>query len=183
MKAALKYWRAWREFATLPATSKRIVIYSESGQDWHHFKPVIDSLCDDFNESLVYLTSDPDDPGLSAGRAQVTAFCVGSGLIRTMCFQWLEAGVMLMTMVDFNKLQLKRSVNPVTYAFMFHSLISTHMADHADSYDYYDAVLCAGPLRICSRIAVRRRRSIVARIFMCCLRQAGASKPFSMSAE
>jgi YidC/Oxa1 family membrane protein insertase len=52
---------------------------------------------------------------------------------------------MLMTMVDFNKLQLKRSVNPVTYAFMFHSLISTHMADHEDSYDYYDAVLCAGP--------------------------------------
>lgn len=52
---------------------------------------------------------------------------------------------MAMTMVDFNKLQLKRSVNPVTYAFMFHSLISVHMADHEDSYDFYDAILCAGP--------------------------------------
>ena len=52
---------------------------------------------------------------------------------------------MAMTMVDFNKLQLKRSVNPVTYAFMFHSLISVHMADHEDSYDHYDAILCAGP--------------------------------------
>jgi YidC/Oxa1 family membrane protein insertase len=143
--SVLADWRAWRAFKSLPLAEKRIVIYSESGQDWHHFKPVVDSLCDEHGESLVYLTSDPADPGLQTGRTNVTGFCVGAGLIRTMCFQWLEADVMLMTMVDFNKLQLKRSVNPVTYVFMFHSLISTHMADHADSYDYYDAVLCAGP--------------------------------------
>ncbi|NND54956.1 MAG: CDP-glycerol--glycerophosphate glycerophosphotransferase [Gammaproteobacteria bacterium] len=96
-------------------------------------------------ERVSYLTSDPDDPGLSADNELLRAFCIGNGLIRTICFQFLDAGVMLMTMVDFNKLQLKRSVNPVRYAFMFHSLISVHMADHADSYDDYDAVLCAGP--------------------------------------
>jgi YidC/Oxa1 family membrane protein insertase len=28
---------------------------------------------------------------------------------------------------------------------MFHSLISTHMADFPDSYDHYDSILCAGP--------------------------------------
>jgi hypothetical protein len=79
---------------------------------------------------------------------RLTAFCIGAGLVRTICFQWLDAGVMVMTMVDFGKLQLKRSIHPVTYAFMFYSLTSVHMADHEDSYDYYDAILCTGPYQL-----------------------------------
>ena len=138
-------WQSYRAFKALPRADKRIVIYSESGQDWHHFAPVIESLTADSGESICYLTSDPGDPGLSAGNDRIRGYCIGDGIVRTICFQWLEADVMLMTMVDFNKLQLKRSVHPVTYAFMFHSLVSTHMADHADSYDHYDAILCAGP--------------------------------------
>jgi hypothetical protein len=145
MIQALKNWRSYRAFKALPRARKRIVIYSESGQDWHHFVPVINYLTYELGEQVVYLTSDVSDVGLRQDNALLTSFCIGNGLIRTICFQWLEAGVMAMTMVDFNKLQLKRSVNPVTYAFMFHSLISVHMADHEDSYDYYDAMLCAGP--------------------------------------
>jgi hypothetical protein len=145
MFQALQNWQAYRAFKALPLQSKRIVFYSESGQDWHHFVPVIDQLTRELAEDVVYLTSDPDDLGLRQDNQRLTGFCIGNGLIRTMCFQWLEAGVCAMTMVDFNKLQLKRSVNPVTYTFMFHSLISVHMADHEDSYDYYDAILCAGP--------------------------------------
>lgn len=137
-------YRSYRAFKRLPAEWRRIVIYSESGQDWHHFAPVIAELTTR-GERVCYLTSDATDPGLREHNARLQAFCIGGGLIRTVCFQFLQAGVMLMTMVDFNNLQLKRSVNPVTYAFMFHSLISVHMADHADSYDQYDAILCAGP--------------------------------------
>jgi len=145
MPSVLQQWKSYRAFKALPRQGRRIVIYSESGQDWHHFAPVIRELTVVRGEHVVYLTSDPDDPGLTQANARLSAFYIGSGLIRTICFQWLEAGVMAMTMVDFNKLQLKRSINPVTYVFMFHSLISVHMADHEDSYDHYDAILCAGP--------------------------------------
>ena len=145
MPQSLRNWRSYRAFKALPRERKSIVFYSESGQDWHHFAPVIDHLTHVLGEEVVYLTSDPVDSGLQQKNEHLTGFCIGNGLIRTICFQWLEAGVMVMTMVDFGKLQLKRSVNPVTYAFMFHSLISVHMADHEDSYDYYDAILCAGP--------------------------------------
>ena len=145
MFQALQNWRSYRAFKALPREAKRIVIYSESGQDWHHFAPVINELTQGLQEDVVYLTSDPEDPGLQQDNPRLRGFCVGNGLIRTICFQWLQAGVMAMTMVDFNKLQLKRSINPVSYAFMFHSLISVHMADHEDSYDHYDAILCAGP--------------------------------------
>ncbi len=145
MPSLLQHWKAYRAFRALPRQRRRIVVYSESGQDWHHFAPVIHQLTGAMGEQLVYLTSDPDDPGLRQANDKLTALCIGNGLIRTICFQWLEAGVMVMTMVDFNKLQLKRSIHPVTYTFMFHSLISVHMADHEDSYDHYDAILCAGP--------------------------------------
>ena len=142
---ALKNWRDYQAFKALPRERKRIVFYSESAQDWHHFEPVIDYLTDVLGESICYLSSDPDDPGVSHDGEQISGFCIGRGLIRTVCFQWLQAGVMVMTMVDFNKLQLKRSVNPVSYAYMFHTLVSVHRADHEDSYDSYDAILCAGP--------------------------------------
>jgi hypothetical protein len=145
MLQALRNWRSYRAFKALPRARKRIVFYSESGQDWHHFAPVINHLTHVLREEAVYLTSDSDDSGLQQNNERLTGFCIGNGLIRTICFQWLEAGVMAMTMVDFGRLQLKRSVNPVSYAFMFHSLISVHMADHEDSYDHYDAILCAGP--------------------------------------
>ncbi len=137
-------WRASRAFKALPSDWRRIVIYSESGQDWHHFASVIDRLTAR-GEKVCYLTSDPNDTGLRQDNQQLKSFCIGNGISRTVCFQFMEAGVVLMTMVDFNNLQLKRSINPVSYAFMFHSLISVHMADHEDSYDHYDAVLCAGP--------------------------------------
>jgi hypothetical protein len=145
MFQTLQNWRSYRAFKVLPRESKRIVIYSESGQDWHHFTPVITELTQTLQEDVVYLTSDPQDPGLSQNNPHLRGFCIGNGMLRTILFQWLEAGIMIMTMVDFNKLQLKRSINPVSYAFMFHSLISVHMADHEDSYDHYDAILCAGP--------------------------------------
>jgi len=144
MLQALNNWRAHRAFKALPPEWRRIVIYSESGQDWHHFASVIAELTGR-GEQICYLTSDPEDPGLCQQNEKLKAFCIGNGFFRTVCFQFLEAGVMLMTMVDFNLLQLKRSIKPVSYAFMFHSLISVHMADHEDSYDHYDAVLCAGP--------------------------------------
>jgi CDP-Glycerol:Poly(glycerophosphate) glycerophosphotransferase len=59
-----------------------------------------------------------------------------------------------MTMIDLQNFELKRSVHPVHYVFMFHSLISTHMADFPNSYDHYDTILCAGPHQareICKR--------------------------------
>ena len=140
----LQNWRAHRAFKALPREWRRIVIYSESGQDWHHFASVIGSLTAQ-GEKVCYLSSDSNDQGLQQINPELKAFFIGNGLIRTLCFQFLEAGIMVMTMVDFNTLQLKRSINPVSYAFMFHSLISVHMADHEDSYDHFDAVLCAGP--------------------------------------
>jgi hypothetical protein len=140
----LRYWSQNRAFKALAEAERQIVFYSESGQDWHHFAPVIAEL-NRRGVQICYLASAAADPALTQNNPLIKAFCIGGGAIRTAAFQWLNAGVMVMTMIDLENLQIKRSVNPVCYAFMFHSLISTHMADHPDSYDHYDAILCAGP--------------------------------------
>lgn len=153
----LSHWRDLRSFRRLPASARSIVFYSESGQDWHHFAPVIDAITSGFGRGLCYVTSDPDDPGLSCAIPAIDGFCIGDGVARTTFFQFLKADVMVMTMIDLHNLQLKRSINPVHYVFMFHSLISTHMADFENSYDHYDSILCAGPHQLRE---LRRREEI-----------------------
>lgn len=65
---------------------------------------------------------------------------------------------MLVTqLLDLDNKDLKRSVHPVHYVYMFHSLISTHMADHENSFDHYDTILCAGPHQ---GVEVRKREAM-----------------------
>ncbi len=141
----LRHWSEYRRFASLPRAERRIVLYAESGQDWHHFAPVVEHLTRDPGERICYVSSDAGDPGLRQDPARVRPFCIGTGLVRIWFFQFLDADLLLTQMLDLGNFDLKRSTRPVHYIYMFHSLISTHMADHENSFDHYDTILCAGP--------------------------------------
>ncbi|MBM5811962.1 MAG: hypothetical protein FJ191_08375, partial [Gammaproteobacteria bacterium] len=143
--ASLRHWRDYRRFGRLPAAARNLVVYAESGQDWHHFAPVIRELTGALEQPLCYVASDPADPGLHQQHPRLLPFCIGAGLVRTWFFQFLRADVLLTQMLDLQVLNLKRSIHPVHYVFMSHSLVSTHVADREDSYDHYDTILCAGP--------------------------------------
>jgi len=151
------YWRQYRAFRRLARASRQIVIYAESGQDWHHYAPVIAEITGRHKKIVCYVSSDPNDPGLSQSDPSILPFCVGAGLFRIMFFQMLEADVMLTQMLDLGNLELKRSVHPVHYIYMFHSLISTHLADYANSFDNYESILCAGPHQ---KAEIRKRESL-----------------------
>jgi len=151
------YWRQYRAFRRLARASRQIVIYAESGQDWHHYAPVIAEITGRHKKIVCYVSSDQNDPGLSQSDPSILPFCVGAGLFRIMFFQMLEADVMLTQMLDLGNLELKRSVHPVHYIYMFHSLISTHLADYANSFDNYESILCAGPHQ---KAEIRKRESL-----------------------
>jgi YidC/Oxa1 family membrane protein insertase len=72
-------------------------------------------------------------------------------------FQAIKADVMVLTMLDLQNFQLKRSIHPVRYAYVFHSMGSTHMVDHENSYDHYDSLLCTGPHHVAE---IRRREQL-----------------------
>lgn len=141
----LRHRAAYRRFRALPREQRCIVLYAESSQDWHHFAPIIAELVGPLGRELCYVSSDPADPGLHQDHPAIRPFCIGNGLVRIWFFQFLEADVLLTQMLDLGNFDLKRSIHPVHYIYMFHSLTSTHMADHADSFDHYDTILCAGP--------------------------------------
>ena len=138
-------WRAYRAFRALPRAERRIVFLAESSQDWHHFRPVLDHLTGALGHTVLYVCAEADDPAMRQGSPRIRPFCIGRGFWRIWFCQHLDADVLVTQILDLGNLELKRSVHPVHYVFMTHTLVSTHVADREDSYDHYDTILMCGP--------------------------------------
>ena len=150
-------WKGWRQFKKLPWDWRNIVIYSESGQDWHQFSGLITQLTEILDHRICYVTSDRSDPGLCHAHGNFQAIYLPEGLFLTIFFQVNRSDVFVLTMMDLGNLQLKRSLHPVHYVYLFHSMGSTHMVDHENSFDHYDSLFCAGPHQVTE---IRKREEI-----------------------
>ena len=137
--------RVMKEFEAQDASFRNLVFYSEGPGDWPHMGPVILALLNDGDVSISYLSSDKADPGLAIDHPRLRTFSIGAGTARTMLFARLDCRHMVMTMPDLGNLWLKRSVHPVHYVYMFHSMNSTHTSYRKGAFDNYDTILCVGP--------------------------------------
>ena len=144
MKTFFKEFQGYRAYKKLPKSYKKVVFYSESFQDWHHLKPLLNTLLDD-DIAVTYVASDDKDPGLLKLSKKYRSIYIGKGFFRILFFQFLKAKLLILTMMDLNNFELKRSMHPVHYVYIFHSLTSTHMVDTEKSFDHYDTIFCAGP--------------------------------------
>lgn len=152
-------WTSYRRFRKLPASDRNLVFYSETHQDWHHLQPLIDVLIGPLGRTVCHVTSEPT-VALPPPAPGLHTFRVRSPALGTWLFQTLQADVMVLTMLDLQNFQLKRSLHGVHYCYVFHSMGSTHMVDHANSYDHYESLLCAGP----HHVAEIRGREALARL-------------------
>jgi hypothetical protein len=146
-------WRNYRRFRRLPPGDRSIVFYSETYQDWHHLQPLIDYLVEPLSRTVCHVTSERTVP-LPAGPRGLHAFRIRPGAVCTWFFQTVRADVVVLTMLDLHNFHLKRSIHPVRYVYVFHSMGSTHMVDHPNSYDHYDSLFCVGPHHVAE---IRRR--------------------------
>ena len=80
-------WKGWRQFRKLPWDWRNIVIYSESGQDWHQFSGLIEQLNGPLGRKTCYVTSDAADPGLRRAHDNFGAVYIPEGLFLTVFFQ------------------------------------------------------------------------------------------------
>lgn len=138
-------WSSLRDFNRLPRDERDIVFYAESAADWTHLGPIVQELTDGLGRPVCYVTSGRNDPALGLAHPRLRTFYVGDGTTRTTFFRLLEAGVMVMTLPDLETFHLKRSVHPVHYAYVFHSMVSTHTIYRKGAFDAYDTILCVGP--------------------------------------
>src|SRR4029453_1603160 len=137
-------WREWvsyRPFQKLAPRARSIVFYSETHQDWHHLQPLSDFLTERLSRTVCHVTSEPAVALPSAPSGRLHAFRVGAGAGGTSLFQTLKADVMVLPMLGLGNFPLKRSLPPVHYVYVFHSMGSPHMVDHENSYDHYDSLL------------------------------------------
>jgi YidC/Oxa1 family membrane protein insertase len=138
-------WRSFFRFRGLPPGERSIVFYAEDAGSWRYFEPIISHLTVAHGREICYVTSSRTDPILEKTKGKIRSFCIGSGTARTIFFLSLKADVMVMTMPDLGKYQIKRSKHPVRYLYVYHSINSTHMAYRQGAFDNYDQILCVGP--------------------------------------
>lgn len=160
-------WRQWKEsrrFQALEAEQRRIVFYSEDGASLVHMRPVIEHLTGKLGRKVAYLASSAGDPYVSRPPAGVKSFLIGEGAIRTSLFLGMRAGILVMTMPDLETYQIKRSrVHPVHYAYLFHSIVSTHMIYRSGAFDAYDTVFCVGPHHVAEIRAAEQQKGLEAK--------------------
>jgi hypothetical protein len=104
MKTFFKDFQGYRAYKKLPKNFKNIVFYSESFQDWHHLKPLLNGLLNQ-KIAVTYVTSDEKDPGLLKQSTGYRSVYIGKGFFRILFFQYLEAKLFFLTMLDLNNFE------------------------------------------------------------------------------
>lgn len=133
-------------FHKTPANEKEVVFYAEHAGYYPYFEGVINELTNNHKRIITYITSDPKDPVLKSPPENLKPLFLKHTFFIFMTM--LDCKIMVMTMTDLDNFQIKRSVNPVHYVYMFHSPISTHMSYPQNSFDNYDSILCAGEYQL-----------------------------------
>ena len=139
-KDGRRAWAGFQAFNALPRSRRNIVFYAETAGDWAYLGPTADAL-ERMGRPYVAVCSDSSDPAL----ARPDSFYVGFGMPRTALFRDIDATAFVMTLPDIETFQLKRSVHPVHYFYVFHSIASMHRVYREHALDGYDSILCVGP--------------------------------------
>lgn len=140
----LNAFRSYRTFKKLNKNRPNIVFFSEMLSDHMHFRGIIDKLLSEHNQQLIYLASSEKDKLLEEYHPNLKSFYIGEGLIRTIIFKTINTKLFIMTMPDLETFYLKRSLLPVHYVYIFHSLVSTFMIYRHKAFDAYNTIFTAG---------------------------------------
>lgn len=146
MKLLKEIAHFYRFFWETPKAEKRIIFYAEREIYYWNFEGLIEELIGNYQQTICYITSDPDDPVLKRSEPRVKTFYLKNLMAFFMAF--VKCKVFVMTMTDLHQFHYKRSINPVHYVYVFHSPVSTHMIYRYGAFDYYDSILCVGPHHI-----------------------------------
>lgn len=124
--------------------SRQITFYSESSIYYQYYASYINYILDNSDYSLSYVTSDPDDLIFSLNNTKIKTFY--SRLLLPVITSGTDAKALIYTMPDLNTYQnIKRSTNPqVEHIYLFHAMMSSHMAYKKGAFDNYDTVFCIG---------------------------------------
>jgi CDP-glycerol glycerophosphotransferase (TagB/SpsB family) len=143
-------------FLLIPKNKKSIVFYSEKESYFSYYEGVITELTKNNNATICYITSDKNDSILKTNNTNIKSFYLNKLL--PLFMRLVNTKVFVMTLTDLNQFSLKRSVNPVTYVYLFHAMVSTHMVYREGSFDHYDIIACPCDYHI-QEIKIREKQN------------------------
>ena len=135
--------KGYLNYLKLKKTNNKLSVYfySESLNYRNYYLNVIHELNKKKNIKIFYFTSDRNDLNLIDG---IKPIFIGDGLIRMIFFTQLDTEMMVMTLTDLDNHQIKRSKKCKNYAYIFHSLVSTHKGYNKKSFNNYDIIFANG---------------------------------------
>ena len=135
-------------FKFLNQSKDQVIFFSEGSHDWEHMKNIILNLTLLKKRKIIYLTCDPNDKGLINLNLneKCVCFCISSFSLINLIFRNIQAKVIFMTMTDLGTFYLKKShYKYVKYAYLFHSINSTHAVYLENAFLNYDYIFTVGP--------------------------------------
>ena len=133
-----------------------LTFYAESAAYWSTFRPILIAL-EEMGVHSSYLTSDENDPVFSAGLKCVHPRFIGKSNTAYTALGFLETKVFVLTTPGIDVLQIRRSAGVKKYVHIVHAAGDIHTYKFY-SFDYYDAVYCAGPAQVKSLRSLEAQR-------------------------
>lgn len=148
------------EFHYLPKQKRQITFYSEGKSYWPHLEGLLKTTLKKTDKFICYVSSALDDPGIKIEHPKLKTFFIGNFLVRNYFFQNLKTDVMVTTMPDLHRYQLKRSCHNVHYIYVQHSLVSLHTVYRHGAFDHYDTICAAGPHHVKEIKAIEKKYAL-----------------------
>ncbi len=147
-------------YSQLPREKRQITFYSEGKNYWPHLQGLLKATLEKTKKSVCYVSSSENDPGIMYEHPNLKTFFIGMNLVRNYFFQNLDTDIMITTMPDLNKYQIKRSSFKVHYIYVQHSLVSLHTIYRHGAFDHYDTICAAGPHHVKEIRAIEEKYSL-----------------------
>jgi YidC/Oxa1 family membrane protein insertase len=136
------------KFSQLRKNDKLLCFYSENLSSLDYFQPLLNILHLEHKKQVVYITSDETEYNRLKNQNGIIPIYIGFGIFRTTLFRFINTKVMVMTMPDLETYFIKRSIYPVNYVYVHHSIVSSHMVYKPNAFDNFDTIFCVGPHHI-----------------------------------
>ena len=133
-----------------------LTFYAESAAYWTTFRPILVAL-EKLGVESSYLTSDEKDPVFASGLKCVHPRFIGKSNTAYTALGFLQTKVLVHTTPGIDVLQIRRSPGVGRYVHVVHAVGDIHTYK-LFSFDYYDAVYCAGPGQVKSLRALEALR-------------------------
>jgi YidC/Oxa1 family membrane protein insertase len=136
--------KSWMEFSkTSPASVRDVTFYAEDIGSYSYFEGLIEKLTRDYNTTIYYVTSAPNDPVFFTDNSNLRPFYINRLLTFFMLF--VPSKLLIMTMPDLDCFHIKRSMKGANHVYLFHNIGSALPTLRYGALFHYDTIFLVGP--------------------------------------